>query len=186
MNTYNNEAIVSINNLKDRIEVQRKTIEDCEFNIKAYEYCLVSKIRDLYILISPKTIKTVLKNLNSEEKDDDYKDCYDYIVSIIKSMIIKDTECNYKKQKLIDQIIICGYEGYGYQICFTVNKTEFMFNVPVLANIHSGNMEYANYGKYELICRTSPCSTSVICASYNIDDLAEAFKEFICNEKTVS
>ena len=57
-----------------------------------------------------------------------------------------------------------------------------MFVIPCVKNITAQNLDYADLGMYELAYRVSDACTSVIKSSYYLEDLADAFKEFINKE----
>lgn len=183
--TYNTEEIRMIGKMQEKIKKEEEKINDCNLNIHIYTNYLIEKIQDLYVDISPNTLNTLWCGFNknkdemNEEDKNKYKASYNFVNHEIVNAIICDTKCKYKKTKLIDKVIVGGYESYAYDIYFIVNDIEFIFTIPCVKHITANNLIYAHYGKYGLAYKESSCCTSYICTSYNMEDLAKAFKTFI-------
>lgn len=180
---YETSIIKTIDKMKEKIKIENEKIEDCNLNIQIYTDYLVKQINSLYVALTPNILSIAWRGFHKEkdeiEDKNKYKTCYDIIKDTIISDIISDTKCNYKKTKFIKDIICCGYESYAYNISFVVNNIEFVFSVPCLKNISKTNIEYANYGKYVLAYKDSSISSCYIITSYKLEDLAEAFKNFL-------
>lgn len=183
------KALRVIKTCQDRIQVEEKKIEECNFNIDTYKLRMLSNIRGLYVEISAETLETVWHGFHNKPTDKEelktYKSRYDYIDFIIKEHIIGDTKCSYKKKNFIDEIVVCGFDRYAYNITFTVNNIKFLLEVPVVKNISLGNYIYCHYGQYCLRYYSSECCQEYITASYELEDIKKAFKEFI-DSKTES
>ena len=182
-NDYSVDNISIINKMQEKIKEEKDKINDCNLNIHLYTNYLVEKIRGLNIEIPLNVLRTVWQEFHREKDEikdkDKYKVCYDIIKDTIIRDIIGDTKCTYKKIKLINDITACGFESYAYNISFIANNIEFMFIIPCVQNIFDKNMMYANYGKYVLAYKETPCCSAYITTSYNLEDLAKAFKNFI-------
>ena len=180
---YSNE-VSEIKKCKEKIAEERKRIADSEFNIELYTNHLVSKIRTIIPILSENTLRVVWQGINkvNDIENEKYKTYYKYINDVIKENIIGDTVCNYKKTKLITEVIVCGYSSYAYSIHFIVNGTEFVFTVPVPNHIDTKSYVYTNEGMYNLSYRETKCSFMSIACSYNLEDIHKAFKEFIENK----
>ena len=182
---YRIETLKMINKMQKKIKIEEEKRNDCNLNINIYTDYLIQQIHSLYIDISPKTLEALWygfhKNKDEMNKEDKnkYKDCLNYMNCEIIDSIICNTECKYKKTKLISDIISEGYESYAYDVYFFVNDIEFVFTIPVVKNITPKNLPYSHYGKYGLAYRKSSCCTEYICLSYDLEDLAKAFKIFI-------
>lgn len=187
---YRTEALEMIDKMQSKIKTEEEKINDCNLNIHLYLSYMIEKIHGLYINIPPKSLNTLWcgfhknKEEMSEEDKNKYKASYDFINHEIINSIICDTRCKYKKSKIISEVILEGYDEYAYNIHFIVNNIDFTFIVPCVKNINEDNLIYANYGKYGLAYKESPCCTSYICTSYNMEDLAKAFKEFIAERNS--
>ena len=178
------KEVSEINKCKEKIAEERKKIADSEFNIELYTNHLVSKIMTIIPILSENTLRVVWQGINkiNDIESEKYKTYYKYINDVIKENIIGDTVCNYKKTKLITEVIACGYSSYAYSIHFIVNGTEFVFTVPVPTHINSENYGYANEGMYCLSYKENQyCYTTITC-SYNLEDLHKAFKDLVENE----
>ena len=177
------KALRIIKTCQDKIQVEEKKIEECNFNIDTYKLRMLSNIRGLYIDISEKTLETVWHGFHNESTDKEelktYKSAYDYIVFIIKEHIISDTKCFCKKKNFIEDIVVCGFDGYAYNITFIANDIKFLLEVPVVKNISLDNYIYCHCGQYCLRYYSSKCCQEYIKASYELDDIKKAFKEFI-------
>ena len=74
-----------------------------------------------------------------------------------------------------------GYEGYYYEIVFTISDsdTKYTFTVPNSDVINTKNFEYAFEGKLAFGYYKSECSHYIEKTSYCIADITNAFSEFI-------
>ena len=182
---YDYEQINKLEKCADIIQKERKRISDIEFNINVYISHYISIVKNMRPIISEKVIYLLWNNINKEEKDEKFKRYYNYVNDVIKEHIIGDTKCSFKKTKLINDIICCGYGSYAYDIHFVVNGIEFVFTIPTFEHINESNINYVNDGKYSLNYKESEHIYSHIKASFDLEDLHKAFKSFIesrCNE----
>ena len=177
------KALRIIKTCQDKIQVEEKKIEECNFNIDTYKLRMINNIRGLYIDISERTLETVWHGFHNKPTDKEelktYKSAYDYIDFTIKKHIIGDIECSCKKKNFIEDIVVCGFDRYAYNITFIANDTKFLLEVPVVKNISLDNYIYCHYGQYCLRYYSSKCCQEYIEASYELDDIKKAFKEFI-------
>lgn len=177
------KALKIIKTCQDKIQVEEKKIEECNFNIDTYKLRMLNNIRGLYIDISEETLETVWHGFHNKPTDKEeskiYKTRYNYIDYIIKNHIIGDTECSCKKKNFIDDIVVCGFDRYAYNITFIANDIKFVLEVPVVKNISLDNYIHCHYGQYCLRYYSSECCQTYIEASYELDDIKKAFKEFI-------
>lgn len=179
LNESDYETISIIEKCKEKIKEKEKEIDSIKFDIDTYNMRLILNIHNIVPIVSEKLLHNVWSNFKKEEKEENYKSNYDYISHIIKQYVIGDTDCNYKKKNLIDNIICCGYESYAYSVYFTVNKIEFFLEIPNIKSINIENMVYAHEGKYALFYKSSNSCSTCISQSYDLNDLQKAFKEFI-------
>lgn len=77
-----------------------------------------------------------------------------------------------------------GYEGYYYEIVFTIpgSDTKYTFTVPNTDVINVKNFEYAFEGKLAFGYYKSECSHYIEKTSYCVEDITKAFEEFINKE----
>ena len=182
---YRTEALRMIDKMQKKIKTEEEKINDCNLNIHLYTNYMLEKIHELYVDIPSNALHTLWSGFNknkdemNEEDKNKYKISYNFVNHEIVNTIIRDTECKYKKTKLINNIIVQGFESYAYDIYFFVNDIEFVFTIPVVRNITSKSLPYSHYGKYGLAYKKSSCCTEYICLSYDLEDLAKAFKIFI-------
>lgn len=178
---YRTETLKMIDKMQEKIKIEEEKRNDCNLNINIYTDYLIQQIHSLYIDISPKILYTLWCGFHKDEKEDEdrYEVCYNIVKEIIIDDIINDMKCDYNKKNFISDIIVCGYESYAYNISFIVNNIEFIFMVPCVDKINDKNLKYANYGQYVLAYKETSCCTSYICTSYDMEDLAKAFKKFI-------
>ena len=176
------DEVSEINRCKEKIAKEKEKIADSEFNIRLYTNHMVSKMQIMFSIIPEDTLRLVWNNINKDEKEEKFNIHYKYINDVIKDHIIGDTECDYKKTKLITEMYCEGYSSYGYSIHFIADKIEFTFTVPVPKHINSENYIYANDGMYRLGYKETECCDTYLACSYNLKDLHKAFKEFIENE----
>ena len=179
--TYLNPYIREINKCEIKITEEELKIADSQFNINVFTEYMVSMIKNIIPIISNRCLDLVWRNMNDlKDKDEKkFKSNYSYIIDVIKEHIIGDTKCTYKKTKLIDSIVKCGYGEYGYSIYFYVNNIKFCFTVPVTEHINKENLTYAYNGKYNLTYTTTGSCYYTLSTSYKLEDLHKAFKEFI-------
>lgn len=177
------KALRIIETCQNKIKEEEKKIEECNFNIDTYKLRMLNNIRGLYVDISEKTLETVWRGFHNKPTDKEelktYKSAYDYIDFIIKKHIIDDTKCSYKEKNFIEDIVVCGFDGYAYNITFIVNNIKFLLEVPVVKNVSLDNYIYCHYGQYCLRYYSSKCCQEYIISSYELDDIKKAFKEFI-------
>lgn len=74
-------------------------------------------------------------------------------------------------------IIQCGWEKYSYRVEFMMNEVEYSITIPNPLEINCDNIVHANFGRYELIKKTSNSSWKHICDSYDMSDIAAAIKK---------
>lgn len=176
-------AIDLIEKCQNKIREEEKKIEECNFNIDTYKLRMINNIHGLYIDISEKTLETVWNGLHNKPTDKEelktYKSMYDYIVFIIKEHIIGDTKCSYKKKNFIEDIVVCGFDRYAYNITFIANDIKFVLEVPVVKNVSLDNYMHCCYGQYWLGYYSSKYCRECIKTSYELDDIKKAFKEFV-------
>lgn len=80
-------------------------------------------------------------------------------------------------------IIAGGYERYYYRIEFKMNNTKYALIIPNPMEITPSNLAHVSFGRYELSKNTYGCVWSTICASYEIQEIAEAIRKEYENEK---
>ena len=179
---YDIEKINEIKKCREKIKIEENKINDIQFNINVYTEHMLSQIHSMYTPFSIKTLEILWRNFNKEEKDEKFKDYYKFINDTIIEDIIGDTECKYKKTKVVTGVVVEGYSMYCYNISFMVNNTEFCLYIPVHKNIQKDTLIYANYGMYCLSYKKGCCS-HIFAQSYDLKDLKKAFKECIENKK---
>ena len=172
-------TINTIEKCKNKIEIEERKINDIKLNIEVYTDYMLKYIRKLDRIVSERVLYLLFINFTKEEKDEKFKDYYRFLNDIIVESIIGDTKCDFKKTKIITKIICCGYNSYAYDIHFVVNKTEFIFTIPILEHITVEDLVYADYGMYSISYQSSECSWTRIKASYDLEDLKKEFKNFI-------
>ena len=186
LNNLNIKDTEIIQKCQNKIKEEEKYISEHEFNIETFKLRMINQIHNLSIIASEKTLSKAWNffgnknNDNNEENKNELKQAYEFIKYLIMNYIIGDTKCNYKKTKLIKNIICEGYEGYAYDIHFVVNNITFILEIPVVENINIHNYKYHD-GRYYLryYKEEGTCCQDYIMASYYIEDLKEAFKKFI-------
>ena len=96
---------------------------------------------------------------------------------IMKTLIISDFLNGDKNFKLVD-IISCGWEQYAWDFVFDGYETKFYIEIPDKRKLNTENIDYANQGMFGFYVKTSKISRELIKASYKIEDIAEAVKEY--------
>ena len=93
----------------------------------------------------------------------------------------------FKKPVKIVNIGCGGYECYYYQIEFTIpdSDTKYIFNVPNIDAINVKNFEYAYQGKLAFGYYESESSLYIEETSYCVEDITQAFEEFINKEHNI-
>ena len=114
-----------------------------------------------------------------------------FIADVISYYFREDTKKAWKKQFFakmeehffndvpweFKSVTACGYEQYCYRIDFKMNNSKYALVVPNPKEITISNIGYANFGRYNLNKNTHGCVWSTICASYEIQEIAEATKK---------
>lgn len=90
----------------------------------------------------------------------------------------------FKKPVKIVEMYRGGYEGYYYQIDFTIpdSDTKYIFTVPNTEVINTKNFEYAYEGKLAFGYYKGENSQYIEKTSYCVEDITKAFEEFINKE----
>ena len=90
----------------------------------------------------------------------------------------------FKKPVKIVDMRSGGYEGYYYQIVFTIpdSDTKYTFTVPNPEVINVENFEYAFEGKLAFGYYEGECCHRIEITSYCVEDITKAFEEFINKE----
>lgn len=86
----------------------------------------------------------------------------------------------FKKPVKIVDMMSGGYEGYYYEIVFTIpdSDTKYTFTVPNPEVMNVKNFEYAFEGKLAFGYYRSECSHYIEKTSYCVEDITKAFEEF--------
>lgn len=187
-----------INKCKEIIKNEEKKIADSKFIIDAIREKLVNTVKSMYLHYTNMEWNNLYNYIhmnkaefinqynnageNGVEKYKTAKEKYKLISNIIIYDIIDDTECNYNKRKLVTDHYIFGYH-WGYEFIFEVNNIKFMFYIPNIKALDTGNFYDAFEGKYHLSYYESKHYSRTIISSYDLLDLKKAFKEFIENNE---
>lgn len=193
---FNNDLTYfdEINKCKEIIKNEEKKIADSKFIIDAINEKMVDSVKSIYLPYTGLKWDNLYHYIHETRNEfiDRYKDeetngieiykkaksTYNIICSIICNEIIKDTECVYSKIKIVTDHFIFGYD-WGYEFIFEVNNIKFIFYIPNTKALNVGNFYDACEGKYCLDYYKSERCSCRITSSYNLEDLSEAFKEFI-------
>lgn len=119
------------------------------------------------------------KNIDKRSKEYKYnKLMFESLENYLEDEVFK------KPIKIVD---ICsgGYEGYYYQITFTIFglDTKYIFNVPNPEVLNVKNFEYAYNGKLAFGCYEGESCLHIEETSYCVEDITKAFEEFINKEE---
>lgn len=98
-------------------------------------------------------------------------------LSIIENFVKEDFLSNCHLFK-ITNLICGGYEGYCWNVEFEGFGQTFYISIPIMDNINTQNIQYANDGMFAFIIRESSFATSVKKKSYKIEDISEFIKEY--------
>jgi hypothetical protein len=193
---FNNDLTYfdEINKCKEIIKNEEKKIADSKFIIDAINEKMVDTVKSVYLPYTGLKWDNLYNYIHETKNEfiDKYKDeetngieiykkaksTYNMICSIICNEIIKNTECVYSKTKIVTDHFIFGYD-WGYEFIFEVNNIKFIFYIPNTKALNVGNFYDACEGKYCLDYYKSEYCSCRITSSYNLEDLSEAFKEFI-------
>lgn len=96
---------------------------------------------------------------------------------IMKTLIVSDFLNGDKNFKLVN-IIACGWEEYAWSFEFDGYDTKIYIQIPDKRKLNVGNIDYANQGMFCFYVATSEISRELIKASYKIEDIAQAVKEY--------
>ena len=90
----------------------------------------------------------------------------------------------FKKPIKIVNMCSGGYEGYYHQIVFTIpdSDTKYTFTVPNTETINTKNFEFAFQGKLAFGYYKGECCHRIEITSYCVEDITNAFEEFINKE----
>lgn len=117
---------------------------------------------------------------NTDKRSKEYKDNKLMFKSLEKYL----EEEVFKKPIKIVNMSSGGYEGYYYQIDFTIpdSDTKYFFVVPNPEVINTKNFEYAYDGKLTFGYYESECLQYTEKTSYCVEDITKAFEELINKE----
>lgn len=117
---------------------------------------------------------------NTDKRSKEYKDNKLMFESLQKYL----EEEVFKKPVKIVEMYRGGYEGYYYQIDFTIpdSDTKYIFTVPNTEVINTKNFEYAYEGKLAFGYYKGENSQYIEKTSYCVEDITKAFEEFINKE----
>lgn len=160
----------------NRIHFKQLEIESIKLDITALYDAILHYINQLYIPVGQNDIHAALDYLADRSRKDSKKG-YDILNTFIRIHILQKND----KKKYLKTIILCGYEEYAYGLVFEYNKTGFILTIPNPQNITTDNLLNADYGQYKLSYYCKNNQTQVI-KSYNIKDIAEAFRQFVKQE----
>ena len=79
----------------------------------------------------------------------------------------------------LNQIIICGFDSFAYEIPFSANGKEYSLKVPNYKNLTSYNIEAIEFGAYCLYRRDSKNTITFLYAHYKKEKVAEFIKAVI-------
>ena len=117
---------------------------------------------------------------DTDKRSKEYKDNKRMFESLEKYL---ENEVFKKPIKIVD-MYSGGYESFYYQIDFTIpdSDTKYIFTVPDTEAINTKNFEFAYEGKLAFGYYKSESSQYIEETSYCIEDIINAFEEFINKE----
>ena len=115
-----------------------------------------------------------------DKRSKEYKDNKRMFESLEKYL---EKEVFKKPIKIVD-MYSGGYEGYYYEVVFTIpdSDTKYTFTVPDTDVINTKNFEYAYDGKLAFGYYEAEHCHHIEITSYCIEDITKAFEEFINKE----
>ena len=117
---------------------------------------------------------------DTDKRSKEYKDNKRMFKSFEKYL---EKEVFKKPVKIVD-MYSGGYEGYYYEVVFTIpdSDTKYTFTVPDTDVINTKNFEYAYDGKLAFGYYEAEHCHHIEITSYCIEDITKAFEEFINKE----
>lgn len=143
--------------------VQALIFEDYVNTIKQ-NYSRYDCMKDTFFREAQKELKEKVRGKNTK-------------IGTLKSFMMDDFLGNDKNFKLVD-MVACGYEDYAWGIYFEGYKKSFRIDIPMMKNLSTKNIELACYGKFRFVVKESSITWHELKASYKIEDIAKAIKEY--------
>lgn len=150
-------------NVKREQHIEKLLLEDYVQTIKSY----VTR----FDVFESKVFQEAQKQMKNKLKADRPQ------FEMIKTLIISDFLNGDKSFKLVN-VVSCGWESYAWCFEFDGYKTKFYIQIPDKRKLNVENINHANQGMFVFYVRISEVSTKLIKASYKIEDIAEAVKEY--------
>lgn len=123
--------------------------------------------------------KDYFQRENLDKRSKEYKDSKSMAESLQKYL----EETVFKKPISITKIYSGGYEGYYEEVVFTIPNcdTKFSFTVPNPEKINTKNFQNTNECKLEFGYYKNDLIHEIVKSSYCVEDITNAFEEFLEN-----
>ena len=168
-NTY--KAIEQYKNLVEKKESEIKELEIIKDSLTA---SLVRQVRSIVLPYMDDMMKEAANQQNLKKKSE--RTTYEWIK---KKLIEELFDEGRRKDVKLENIVTCGYEGYGYSFTFSYHKIKLALFIPVPKRATEKNLKYMYYGQYQLSYEYKPSCWDYIAESYKLEDIAKALEEFI-------
>lgn len=170
---------------------ENNAIKNIEF-VKSLYDAQVQKVRNeqyVQVLIFEDYVKTIKQNCSRYDcmGDNFFRNAQKELkekvrgkstsIGTLKSFMMDDFLGNDKNFKLVD-MVACGYEDYAWGIYFEGYKKSFRIDIPIMKNLSVKNIESACYGKFRFVVKESSITWHELKASYKIEDIANAIKDY--------
>ena len=125
------------------------------------------------------TIEKAREEIDKKKKKE--RENISFLERAIKATFFKNIDCNIR----ISRIVSGGYEGYYWDLAFSVRDVEYIIQIPMRQALTVNNFEYAHKGKFVFLERTSSCSTHVLFDDWAESGLAEKIEKYFDSTEAV-
>ena len=173
-----NNVIKNIEYVKGLYDLQKEKVKNEKY---IEELLLRDYVRTIRTNVSRYDYINIFKDAKNElkEKAKSKRKNIEMLRSFMLDDFLNDDD-NFK----ITDIMSCGYENYAWSIEFEGYDKTFRIDIPIMNNLTSKNIEYANHGMFAFTIKTGNSSWSVLKRSYKIKDIADYIKEYFQLEKS--
>lgn len=168
-------------------------IKDIEYVKSLYDLQKVKVKNEKYIeeLLLQDYVRTIRRNISRYEYVD-FKTAQNELkekakskrknIEMLRNMMSDDFLNDDDNFKIIG-IMACGYEDYAWAIEIEGYGVTFRIDIPMMKNLTTSNIGYANNGMFAFIVKEGNSCWSVLERSYNTKDIANYIKEYFNLDK---
>lgn len=171
-----------IDKYRNLINKEKEIISDHEIIIGSLTESLVREVKNICMPYSEKMMNGAWEQHKLTNKSE--KKMFLFMEEDLIERLFDESE---RKYVSLEKIMKCGQDDHAYIFKFKYeNETKhinFELDIPNVKKARKENLDYMNYGKYRFLYEKKFCYWSIIKESYDLDEIADAIREFLIDVK---